>query len=157
MAGEDRYLRGYLPWQTDVRAAPLTGVFTFCVLADDEPVEVFGVSLEGGKGRSCTAKDAGRAQVGVVLERLDEGEAEGPEGNVVGDLCGEEISLLIGVEDFGARVAVGDRHTRISYSAKENGIMVFQSLQTTFRNVPAMGFVVLATPVEMIELQGEGS
>ena len=32
-----------------------------------------------------------------MLERLDEGEAEGPEGDVVGDVFGEGSGLVIGL------------------------------------------------------------
>ena len=84
MSSEYRYLGGYFPGLTDVCAAALAGVFAFGVFTNDDPVEGGGFVGDGGQGWGYAAEDAGGADVGVVLEGLDEGEAEGPEGDVVG-------------------------------------------------------------------------
>lgn len=77
-------------------AAALAGVFAFGVFSDYDPVEGGGVMDDGCEGWGYAAEDAGGADVGVVLEGLDEGEAEGPEGDVVGDVFGEGSGLVFG-------------------------------------------------------------
>lgn len=68
-----------------MRAAALAGVLTFGIFPDDDSVEIFGV--RGGRGwGGDAAQDAGGANIGVVLEGLDEGKTEGPEGYVVWDV-----------------------------------------------------------------------
>ena len=66
-------------------ASALAGVFTFGVFADDDPVEVTGARIAERGGDA--AQDFGGADVGVLLEGLADGEAEGPEGYVVWDIC----------------------------------------------------------------------
>ena len=62
----------------------MAGVFTFGVLADYDPVEgTKGAVAQGGGNAS---EDPGGSHVGVLLEGLTEGEAEAPEGDVVGDV-----------------------------------------------------------------------
>jgi hypothetical protein len=74
------------PGLVDVGASALAGVLAFGVLAHDHPVEIGGPAVAEGGGGS--AEDAGWADVGVLLEGLAEGEAEAPEGDVVGDVWG---------------------------------------------------------------------
>ena len=68
-------------------ASALAGVFAFGVLADYDPVE--GSAGAVAQGRCDAAQDAGGAHIGVLLEWLAEGEAETPEGDVVGDIWGD--------------------------------------------------------------------
>ena len=68
-------------------AAALARIFALAVFADDDPVEVAGAAVL--KGRDGAPEDAGGAYIGVLLELLAYGEAEAPEGDVVGDVCGE--------------------------------------------------------------------
>lgn len=85
MTCEDRDIGCDFPGLRDVRSAALASVFAFRVLADDNPVEISGV-VEWG----CdAAEDARRADVGVLLERLADGEAEAPEGDMIGDVYNE--------------------------------------------------------------------
>ena len=78
-------------------AAALAGVFAFGVFSDDDPVEGGGAVGDGCERWGYAAEDAGGTDVGVVLEGLDEGEAEGPEGDVVGDVFAEGFGLVIGL------------------------------------------------------------
>ena len=78
-----------------MRAAALAGILALGVLADDDPVEVAGVGVAEGGGDA--AEDFGGADVGVLLEGLANGEPEGPERYVVGDIYGrKESGLLLG-------------------------------------------------------------
>ena len=70
-------------------ASALAGVFAFGVFADDDPVEVARVGVAEGGGDA--AQDFGGAEVGVLLQRLADGEAEGPERYVVWDICSWRI------------------------------------------------------------------
>lgn len=63
----------------------VTSVLALGVLAYDHPVQISGVAVTQWRGGP--AEDACGAHVGVLLERLAEGEAEAPEGNVVGYIC----------------------------------------------------------------------
>lgn len=49
----------------------LSGVFTFGILADYEPVQAARWAI--AEGRGDTSKDAGGAKVGVLLEGLTDG------------------------------------------------------------------------------------
>jgi len=62
-----------------VRCPSVTGIFSFGVFTDDEPVERRGGGGEGGKGGGGTAQNPGWAEVGVLLEGLAESETEAPE------------------------------------------------------------------------------
>jgi hypothetical protein len=60
-----------------VRGAAVPGVFTFGILADYHPIEV---SAGAGSERGGSAtEDPGRANIGVLLEGLADGETEAPE------------------------------------------------------------------------------
>jgi hypothetical protein len=82
---EDRRLGGYFPRLASVRASALTRVLALAVLADDYPVQVAGVAL--AERRLGAAEDLGWSHIGVLLKGLADGEAETPEGNVIGDIC----------------------------------------------------------------------
>lgn len=92
MPREDRYLRRDFPRLTRVRAPALPGVLAFAVLADDHPVQVAVVAFAEGGLRA--SEDAGGPDVGVLLERLADGEAEAPEGDVVGDVWSHENVVM---------------------------------------------------------------
>ena len=72
--------------------AALAGVFAFAVFTDDDPVEVAGAAVL--EGRDCAPKDAGGADISVLLEGLADGKAEAPEGDVVWDVCSSAVSRL---------------------------------------------------------------
>lgn len=67
-----------------VGAAAVPGVLALRVLAHDHPVELALGAVGQGRGRA--GKDAGAADVGVLLEGLADGQAEAPEADVVGDV-----------------------------------------------------------------------
>lgn len=54
------------------------------------------VGLQGREGRSGAPQDAGGTEVGVLLERLDECEAQGPQGYVIWDIWvgNQSVSLF---------------------------------------------------------------
>ena len=86
MAGEDGDLGGHFPRLVPVGAAALAGILALGVLAHDHPVQVGARAVsEWGSG---AAEDTRGPHVGVLLERLADLEAEGPEGDVVGDVWG---------------------------------------------------------------------
>lgn len=85
MPGKNRYFRSHFPGLPDVGAAALACVFAFCILAHYYPVEGAGWAIAERGGDA--AEDAGRADVGVLLEGLDDGQAEAPEGEVVWYIC----------------------------------------------------------------------
>ena len=82
MPGEDRDLGRDFPWLTDMTAATVPGVFAFAVLAYDDPVEI--ARFAAGKWGGDATQELGGPDVCVLLEWLADGEAEAPEGYVVG-------------------------------------------------------------------------
>ena len=85
VAREDRDFGGDLPGLSLVRSATLPGVLAFAVLADNHPVEVAGLAL--AQRRLSPAEHSGRTHVGVLLQRLADGQTETPEGDVIRDIC----------------------------------------------------------------------
>ena len=85
MPGKNRHFGRDFPWLPNVGAPALPGVFALGVFADDDPVEVAGAGV--AKGGGDAAEDFCGADVGVLLEGLADGEAQGPEGYVVGNVC----------------------------------------------------------------------
>ncbi len=81
-----------LPRLADVGPPALTGVLALGVFADDHPVKVARASI--AQGRRDAAEEFGGANIGVLLEGLADGEAEGPEGDVVWDVCWERLCLV---------------------------------------------------------------
>lgn len=75
-----------------MRGAAVSGILAFGVLADDDPVEGGGCRGAGGERGGGAGEDAGWADIGVELEGLDDRESEGPEGDVVWDVCIGRIS-----------------------------------------------------------------
>ena len=92
MSREDADFGRYLPRLAYVRTAALTGVFALGVFADDNPVKGARLSIAERGGNA--AEDFGRADVGVLLERLANGEAEAPKGDVVRNVCSWKLDHL---------------------------------------------------------------
>jgi hypothetical protein len=76
VAGEDGHLGGRLPGATAVGSTTVAGVFTLAVLADDDPVKISDVAV--AEGRLGALQHPGRADVGILLERLADGQAKTP-------------------------------------------------------------------------------
>lgn len=72
VAGKDGYFGGNLPGLADVRATAMTSIFAFAVLADNDPVEV--ASLAVAKRRLSALENSSWSNIGVLLERLADGE-----------------------------------------------------------------------------------
>ena len=70
-AGEDRGLGRHLLRQAAMGAPALAGIFALAVLAHDHPVEVAGPDV--AQRRDDAGQDAGRADVGVLIEALADG------------------------------------------------------------------------------------
>ena len=54
-------------------ASALAGIFAFRVFSHDDPVEVLGRSISQGAGN--TREDAGRPDIGVLIQGLADGQS----------------------------------------------------------------------------------
>ena len=113
-----------------MRAAALAGILAFRVLAHDHPVQLLGRDIAQRAGDS--GQDAGRADVGVLVERLADGEAQAPERNVIG-------------------------HVRRTHGAEIERIEAAQLLVATGRHHDAMLLVVVRAPVEVGDIELEAA
>jgi hypothetical protein len=109
---------------------PPTPVFALGVLAHDDPVQVIGTAaLE----RAVDAgQDARRSHVGVLVEALADLQAQAPQRDVVRDV-------------------------RISGRAEQDGVLVADGVQAIGRHHHAVLAVVVAAPVEVLELEAEAA
>ena len=106
------------------------GVFTLGVLAHDQPVDVLGRDV--GERRFEARQDARRADVGVLVEALADGEAKLPEADVIG-------------------------YARIAGRAEVDGIEGLELIGGALRHHAAVGDVVIAAPGEARERQLEAA
>ena len=94
-----------------VHAAAHAGILAFRVLADDDPVQVLGLDIAQ---RALNAgQDAGRADIGVLVERLADREPQAPERDVVGNVGGADRAEIDGVERLQLLPAVGGHHDAV--------------------------------------------
>ena len=82
--GEDGNVESDFLWQTDMGASAGASIFTFGVFPDDNPIEIIG--SDTGEGPLNTWKQAGRANIGVLIEGLADLQAQAPQGDVVRDI-----------------------------------------------------------------------
>ena len=66
-------------------------VFSFTILADDNPVKVFGTTVL--ERRVYATEDAGRTYVNVLIQHITNGENEAPQGDMVRDVYMTELSV----------------------------------------------------------------
>ena len=107
-AGEDHHLGADLLRQAAMRAAALAGVLALGVLAHDHPVELLGRDVAQRAGDP--GQDAGRADVGVLVERLADREPQAPERDVVGHVRGADRAEVDRVEAAQPVVAARRHH-----------------------------------------------
>src|SRR5215470_15565216 len=111
-------------------AAADAGIFAFRVLAHDHPVEL---RTRYAPERAGDARqNAGWAHVGVLVERLTDGEPQTPQRDVV-------------------------RHVGGAGGAKQDGVLALDQVEAVRRHEGAGLLVALAAPVEMIEGKGEAA
>ena len=103
-----------------------SGVFALGVLAHDDPVEFVAVDVSK-RGRD-PRQHAGRAHVRVLIEGLTDGKAQAPQGNVVGNV-------------------------RMACRAKQNRVVLADHIPAILGHHAAVLLVVLAAPIEMIDLE----
>jgi hypothetical protein len=72
------------------QAAALPHVLSLAVLADNDPVQVTRLAVP--KRGLCTPQHSSWADIGVLLERLADGQTKSPEGDVVGHRRGPAIN-----------------------------------------------------------------
>ncbi len=127
-AGEDRDFGRHFLRQAAMRAAALAGIFAFGILADDDPVEIVG---RNARQRAPDAgQDAGRADIGILVEGLADGEAQAPERQMIGHIGRADRTEIDRIEGFQALdAALGHQH--------------------------AIGLVVIRAPREILDLQRE--
>ena len=105
-----------------------TGVLTLRVLANDDPVQVVGSATFE---RAVDARqDTGRTDVGVLIKTLTNFQPQAPQRDVIGNV-------------------------RVTGRTEQNGVLVTQCVQTVFGHHDAMRSVVIAAPVEVLELEAK--
>ena len=95
-AGEDRDFRRDLFRQAAMRAATLAGIFAFGILANDHPVKILG--RNAAQRAFDSRQDAGRADIGILIEGLADGEAQAPERQVIRHVGRADRAEIDGVE-----------------------------------------------------------
>ena len=127
-AGQDRDVGRDFERQALVDAAADAGIFAFRVFADDDPVEFLAVHVAQRAGDA--GQDAGRADIGVLIERLADREPQAPQRDVVG-------------------------HVRRAGGAEQDGVVFLDLVAAVLRHHDAVLLVVFGPPVEMIDLELE--
>ncbi len=127
-AGEDRGLGRDLFRVAPVRAPAVAGIFALAVLAHDDPVDAAG--RDGAKRRLDPRQEPRRAHIGVLVEALADGEAQAPQGQVVGQ---------IGVAD----------------GAEEDRIEAFEILDAVLGHHAALGAVIVRAPRQGLDAKLE--
>src|SRR5437867_2346920 len=105
-----------------------TAVFAFGILADDDPVEVFGsATLQ----RTFNARQQpGWADIGVLVESLADLEAQAPQRDVIGNV-------------------------RVAGGSEQDSVLAAQGVEAIVRHHHAVLAVVIAAPVEILEFKAE--
>ncbi len=70
-----------------MRSAALAGVLALAVLADDDPVQIPRPAV--AERRLRASEYLGGANIGILLERLADGQSQTPEGNVIRNIYDE--------------------------------------------------------------------
>src|SRR5690348_14012064 len=113
-----------------MHAAADAGIFALRVLAHDDPVEL--LVFHVAQRRRYAGQDARRPYIGVLVERLADGEPQSPQRDVIWNV-------------------------RVTRRAEEDGIVVADVVAAVLRHHAAMLLVVFAAPVEMVELEAEAA
>jgi hypothetical protein len=129
-AGEKR-TSGSLPLLAEMGATPLASILALGVLPDDEPVEVSALAI--GEGRSHAAQDPCGTDVGVLLESLTYGETQTPELYVQNI----EVRRVTGTSENLNTDRNMVWHIWSTHGAKEDSVMVSQSVEGVWRQVRA--------------------
>jgi len=108
----------------------LAGVFTFRVLADNDPVQITGA--HAFKRALYARQYPRRPDVGVLIERLTDRQPQPPQCEVIG-------------------------HVRRAHCAKQNGLEGPELISTVCGHKRAFLFVAIATPVEVRHIQLESA
>ncbi len=127
-ARHDRHVGRGLDRMALVHAAADAGVFAFGVLADDDPVEV--VRPAALQRRVDAGQDARRPHVRVLVEALADLQPQAPQRDVVRD------------------VGIAGR-------AEQDRVHVADRVEAVGRHHHAVLAVVVAAPVEVVELEAE--
>src|SRR5262249_24440425 len=106
--GHDGDVLRDLDWQTLVHAAADAGILALRVLANDHPVQLRAGDMAQRAGDA--GQDPGRAYVGVLVERLADGQAQAPQGDVIRDVRRTDGAEQDGVELAELLGAVGRHH-----------------------------------------------
>ena len=125
-AGEHGELGADLFGQAAMHAPAGAGVLPFSVLAHHDPIQI--ARLDAAQRARHPGQQARRADVGVLIEALTDGEAQAPERDVIGDVRG------------------ADR-------AEVDGIKAAQPLEAVRGHHPAVPAVVGGAPVEGCDLE----
>ena len=129
-AREHRHVGRDLLGQAAMHAAADAGIFAFRVLAHDHPVELRAGDVAQRAGDA--GQDARRAHVGVLVERLADGEPQAPQRDVVG-------------------------HVGRAGRAEQDGVVALDQVEAVLGHERAGLLVALGAPVEMIEGDGEAA
>jgi hypothetical protein len=81
MTRKDGHFSSSFPWHTTMRSTALTGIFSFTVLADNNPIQLTGLDI--AQGRLCATENLGWPNICVLLERLANCETKTPERDVI--------------------------------------------------------------------------
>src|SRR6185503_15314800 len=111
-----------------MRAPAAARVLAFGILPDDDPVNLLAVPERARD----TRQHARRAHVGVLVEALADRQPQAPERNVVG------------------HVGRADR-------TEENRVESLELLEPSIRDVVTVAQVVIAAPLEMLDVQLEAA
>ncbi len=112
-----------------VCAAADAGVLALRVLANDDPVEILRPATL--QRRVDAGQDARGTHVRVLIEALADLQAQTPERHVVGNM-------------------------RVARRAEQNRILVADGIQPVGRHHHAVLAIIIAAPVEILELELEG-
>ncbi len=113
-----------------VHPAPDAGIFALGILAHDHPVELAAIHV--AQRRGDPRQHAGRAHVGVLIEGLADGEPKAPERDVVGNL-------------------------RMPGRAEQDRVVLADQVPPVGRHHAAVLLVILAAPVEVVDLEREAA
>jgi hypothetical protein len=111
-----------------VDATADAGIFALRVFADDHPVEFLAVNVAQRAGDA--GQDAGRTDIGVLIERLADRQPQAPKRDVIG-------------------------HIRRAGRAEQDGVVFPDLVAAILRHHDAVFLVVLGSPGEMVNVEFE--
>ena len=129
-AGENGHLGGDLLGKASMGAPALPGILALGILAHDHPVQVLGP--DPSQRALDAGEDAGGADIGVLVERLADVEAQAPQRDVVG-------------------------HVGRAHRAEVDGVEFLQRRAAILRHHDAVLLVIVRSPVEGLDVQAEAA